>query len=319
MKKLLLLLSVVFAVTLQAQKYEYHPETTTMPELEKKTLPLAIVFDDADTTMPQIAKQQLIHKIKQVFYINKIAPLDYLSQFLITAKINPNPKIEVAGTQNNDIMEITMYIADYKNQKVINSTKFYVKGTGSDENQRYTTALRQINPKTPDLAKFIEDASTEILAYYDNEASNIIKKAQNLAAQKEYKDALSLIVTIPTECKFYNDAMQEGMNIYQKYLDNNGDVNLAYARQVWVAKKTLEGANEAADFLSKIDCNSKCYQAAVEFHNLVKQQIGDDWKFEMKEAGENTASEADKIKQMREIGLEQGKNQQFSVNLNFIK
>ena len=318
MKKFLLLICVSCAVSLQAQKYEYHPETVGMPEVEKKVLPLTIMFNEADTTMPQIAKQQLKHKLNQVFTINKIAPLDYLSQFLITAKINENPEVEIANA-SADIMEVTMYIADYRNQKVITSTKFYVKANGADQTQRYTYALRQINPKTPDLAKFIEEGTKEILAYYDKETPNIIKKAQTLSGQKQYKDALSLIVTIPTECKHYDAAMKEGIAIYQKYIDNDADVNLSYARQVWVANKTLKGANEAAEFLSKIGSNAKCYQQAVDFCKLVKQQVGDEWKFEMAEADPKANTEANQLKEMRKIGLEQGKSQQFTVNLDFIK
>ncbi len=318
MKKFLLLICVICAVSLQGQKYEYHPETVGMPEVEKKVLPLTIMFNEADTTMPQIAKQQLKHKLNQVFTINKIAPLDYLSQFLITAKINENPEVEIANA-SADIMEVTMYIADYRNQKVITSTKFYVKANGADQTQRYTYALRQINPKTPDLAKFIEEGTKEILAYYDKETPNIIKKAQTLSGQKQYKDALSLIVTIPTECKHYDAAMKEGIAIYQKYIDNDADVNLSYARQVWVANKTLKGANEAAEFLSKIGSNAKCYQQAVDFCKLVKQQVGDEWKFEMAEADPKANTEANQLKEMRKIGLEQGKSQQFTVNLDFIK
>lgn len=318
MKKFLLLICVICTVSLQAQKYEYHPETVGMPEVEKKVLPLTIMFNEADTTMPQIAKQQLKHKLNQVFTINKIAPLDYLSQFLITAKINENPEVEIANA-SADIMEVTMYIADYRNQKVITSTKFYVKANGADQTQRYTYALRQINPKTPDLAKFIEEGTKEILAYYDKETPNIIKKAQTLSGQKQYKDALSLIVTIPTECKHYDAAMKEGIAIYQKYIDNDADVNLSYARQVWVANKTLKGANEVAEFLSKIGSNAKCYQQAVDFCKLVKQQVGDEWKFEMAEADPKANTEANQLKEMRKIGLEQGKSQQFTVNLDFIK
>lgn len=318
MKKFLLLISVFFALGLQAQKYEYHPETVGMPEIEKKILPLAIVFNEADTSMPKIAVQQLKHKINQVFMINKIAPLDYLSQFFITANIVTNPKLEKEGMNSDDIIEVNMYIADYKNQKVITTTKFYVRAVGSDEAQRYTYALRQINPKTPDLARFLNEATKEILAYYDKETPNILKQANNLTSQKLYKEALSLIVTIPTECKYYNDAISAGLAIYQKYLDNNGDVNLAYARQVWVANKTIKGADEAAEFLAKIDTEAKCYTQAVDFCKLVKQQIGDEWKFEMKEAEPNKMSEKDKITEMRRIGVEQGKSAQFTANLDFV-
>ena len=137
--------------------------------------------------------------------------------------------------------------------------------------------------------------------------------------QKDYGQALNIVSLIPEECKYYNDALAAGVEIYQQYLDNECNINLAAARQAWAAEQNSKGAQRAGEYLANILPDAACYGDAMELYNEIKGKVLDDWKFEMKIYQDGVDLEKERIKSMRDIGVAWGENQPREIyHLDFL-
>ncbi len=309
MKKIsTILLSLVLSMTLAAQDTQY--------------LPISVQVEAMAEPFPATATVQVKNKLTQLLAKNGIASMDYLNQFFITAFVVPQSKDIVASApmKISETMEMTLYIADYTNQVVFSTASTTLRGIGETESKCYMNALKELNINSPELAKFVEEGKSKIIAYYDHEADNLIKKAQYLATQKHYEEALSIVVTIPAQCSKYDEALQAGLNIYQQYLDYQCQINLAKARQAWAAEQNSTGAKAAGEYLGNILPDAGCYDEAMTLYEEIKSKVLDDWKFEMKRYQDSVDIEKQRVNAMREVGVAFGKGQQPSTtNIGFLR
>ncbi|MGM9837471.1 MAG: hypothetical protein ACI30A_03155 [Paludibacteraceae bacterium] len=308
MKKMFLLLSLVAALTVTAQDTQY--------------LPISVLVEEAVEPLPATAQVQMQNKLSQVLAKNGIASMDYLGQFFLTAFVVPQTKDIVPGPpmKISETMEMTFYIADYTNKLVFATTTATVRGIGETESKCYMNAIRNLNPTSPALTQFVQEGRQKIVDYYNAEADNIIKKAQFLASTKQYEEALSLVVTIPAQCKKYDESLREGLAIYQQYIDYKCQVNLVAARQAWAAEQNARGAQAAGEYLAQIYPDAGCYDEAMALYKEIKSKVLDDWKFEMKVYQDGVDIEKAKINAMREVGVAFGRGQQpTTTNIGFLR
>lgn len=309
MKRLsMVIIAACFALTAAAQDTQY--------------LPIAVYVDQQAEPCPATAQVQIKIKLTQLLTKNGIASMDYFGQFFITAFIVPQTKdvVSSAPMKIAEKMDVMFYIADYTNQVVFASTSLSARGVGDNEAKCYMNAIKSINLSSPELTQFVQEGKTKILAYYDHEADNIIKKANFLASTKQYEEALSLVVTIPQQCSKYDAAMQAGLNIYQQYIDYQCNVNLAAARQAWAAEQNSKGATKAGEYLALILPDAGCYDEAMNLYTEIKGKVLDDWKFEMKKYQDSVDIEKQRIDAMREVGVAYGKGQQpTTTNIGFLR
>lgn len=309
MKKIAtLLVAVLTALTMVAQETQY--------------LPISVYVESQAEPCPPAAQVQIKNKLTQLLTANGIASMDYFGQFFLTAFVVPQTKEVVSSAPMKIVeqMDITFYIADYTNQVVFSTASLPARGVGDTEAKCYMNAIKSINTSSPTLAKFIQEGRTKIIAYYNHEADNIIKKANFLASTKQYEEALSLIVTIPAQCNKYDEALQTGLNIYQQYIDNQCNINLAAARQAWAAEQNTIGATKAGEYLALILPDAGCYDDAMQLYAEIKAKVLDDWKFEMKKYQDSVDIQKQRISAMRDVGVAYGKGQQpTTTNVGFLR
>jgi hypothetical protein len=174
--------------------------------------------------------------------------------------------------------------------------------------------------QTPQIAQFIQEGKEKIIGYYDHEGEALIKKAQYLAKQKKYDEALFWVALIPQQSKHYDAALAAGQAIYQQYINNECNVNLAAARQAWAAHQNANGAEAAGEFLAKILPDAACYGDAMALYKEIKGKVLDDWKFEMKQYQDGVDLEKQRIEAARAVGVAYGTHQPSKeVNIDFIR
>lgn len=309
MKKITnLLLGLVMSATMMAQETQY--------------LPISVYVESMAEPFPAAAQAQVKNKLNQLLTKNGIASMDYMGQFFLTALVVPQQKdiVGSAPAKIAETMEMTLYIADYTNKVVFATTSTTIRGIGDTEAKCYMNALKGINLNSPEMTAFVQEGKAKILAYYDHEADNIIKKAQYLATQKQYEEALSMVVTIPVQCKRYDEALKAGLNIYQQYIDYQCDINIAKARTLWAAEQNATGAQKAGEYLALILPEAKCYGDASALVREIQAKVLDDWKFEMKQYQDGVDIEKQKINAMREVGVAFGRGQQpTTTNIGFLR
>lgn len=289
---------------------------------ETEFLPISVYAADNSENFPEGAKAMIENKLTQLLTRNGIAGLDYMGQFVLTVTTTPLDKDIIAGPpmKISEKMEMNLYIVDAYTKTIFSSTSFTVRGLGETENKCYLNAISRMPLQTPQIAQFIQEGKEKIIGYYDHEGEALIKKAQYLAKQKKYDEALFWVALIPQQSKHYDAALAAGQAIYQQYINNECNVNLAAARQAWAAHQNANGAEAAGEFLAKILPDAACYGDAMALYKEIKGKVLDDWKFEMKQYQDGVDLEKQRIEAARAVGVAYGTHQPSKeVNIDFIR
>lgn len=275
------------------------------------TMPLYVYVADMVEPFPTSAKAQLENKLNRLLTQNGISSTNHATQFLLTAVATPLTKDILPGppTQIAETMEITFYVADVYNKMIFSSTSVNTRGVGTTDAKSYIDALKKINLNTPALKAFVQEGKEKIINYYDSQAELMFAKARSLATQHKYDEALFIVGSIPTECKHYLAAIAVGNEIFKQYNDYVCQVNLAQARQAWVAGQNVLTAAQAGEYLGQIYPDAACYDEAMALYNEIRSKVLDDWKFEMKKYQDSVDLEASRIDAWRAIGVAYGENQ----------
>lgn len=296
--------------------------SATMFAADTEFLPITAYAMPDQEPFPDGAKAYLENKLNQMLTKNGIAGLDYTGQFILTAFTTPLDKDIIPGppAKISEKMEMNLYIADVYNKMVFSTTSVTLRGLGETETKCYLNALSRMPLQSPQLAQFIADGKAKIIAYYDHEGEALIKKTQFLAQTKQYEEAIYWVLLIPQQSKHYDAALAAGKAIYQMYIDNQCNINLAAARQAWAAEQNANGAVAAGEYLAKILPDAGCYAEAMELYKEIKGKVLDDWKFEMKMYQDNIDLEKQRIDAMRQVGVAFGNHQpQKEINIEFLR
>lgn len=289
---------------------------------KSQSIALSPIVQDLAEPFPATAKVQLEHKLSGLLTSNGIVSQDYMGQFFITATATPLTKdiLGTAPTQIAETMEITFYIADYFNQIVFSSITISTKGVGSTDAKAYMDALKRINVQSKEMRKFVNEGKAKIVAYYDEQAPILLKKAAVLAEQKQYEEAMFICSTIPAESKFFDEATAKGIEFYRAYYSLECQKNLNLAKMAWAAEQNADGAYAAGEYLALIYPDAPCYEEAEKLYKEIKAKVLDDWKFEIKKYQDGVDLSRLQVNAWREVGVAFGKGQQpTTTNLSWLR
>lgn len=227
------------------------------------------------------------------------------SQFAIAAGYDIINKQIVAGTPTKIIYDINIYlnIVDLKGEKVYSTYSNELKGIGDNETKALINTFQKVSNSSRKISAFIQQGKQRIIDYYDTNYLNIIKEAQALAAMKNFDSAIYSLMMVPQCCKGYDAAVKELKTVYQQFVNQHCNENLAQARAAWMAAPNSEGAATASVYLSEIYPDAACYGDALELVKEIKKQMGEEWKFMMRQYADNISLERQRISAMREISI----------------
>jgi hypothetical protein len=293
----LLVVAIGFAGT---SLFAQNCETQLIPYIQDEIKPL-----------PEETRSYLETKLTQLITQNDISVGAGYGQFYLLSKFTLLSADVVPGSPKiiSQRINVSLSIVDYFGKKVIASTNIELQATGTNENKAYINGIRNLNPENPKIQTFIKSGKEKMLAYYDNNISNIVKKAQNLTALKQYEEALFLLSSVPECSKGYDQAISESQKVYTAYIDNQCRKNLIQARAAWAASPNADGAAEARKYLVNIDPEATCHSEATTLLNEIKKAVKDDWDYEFKNY-DDRALERERINAFREVGTAYGKGQQ---------
>lgn len=270
-------------------------------------------------SVPEASIDYLVNNICSAVTSDGLAAQsDYMTQFLLLPKVNVVSKNVMANTQQQIALtlDVTLQVVDNLSGTAFTSNTITVKGVGTNETKAYNAAFRTLNKSNQKVITFCSAAKEKIIAYYEAESMNIIKKARLLAAQEKYDETFYLLSMIPSQCSKFDDAISTSLDIWQKYKDYSCAVYVAKARSAWVATQDMEGADKAATYLSNILPDASCYADAMKLYSDIKSGVGNLWKFEMKKYDKESELREAKISAIQAIGVAYGKGQQPKVLIN---
>lgn len=285
-------------------------------------IPVSIYLPDAETSIPGDAAKQLQNKITALAAQCGMGATEDFAQFYVTCVATTLDQHVIPGapTKYSYELDLTFHLVDAFAKKIFNSTSLTVKGVGNSETQAYVNCFRRIPPASPQLKEFFNSSNQKVKSYYESQRESIISMAQALAKVYKYDEALFRLALYPEACAGYEKVVEVATGIYQKYIDDLANRNLAKARSIWNAGLNASAAEAAALYLAEIMPEASCYQEALALSNEIKERVGSDIDYVRSlEARDNAQmmdlankahqAELERIKAWKEVGVAYGNNQ----------
>lgn len=228
MKKLLLSLSVLLlALSAAAQSGNYTPGRVAF----------CPVFDTAFSGWSQEITELMQNKLTQVVMQNGVG--SFSEQYVLTAKIALEDKQVTATAPAQYVVKLAIQLQaiDVNAQILIRELTLSLTGVDRSENRAYMAAIRQINPRSPLVKSFIQEASDAAVAAYNRSLGVYMQEATDLEAAGQYDDALYTLAQIPKTVDRYEEVMALSSEIVSRRTKS---------QQAKDAAKAVKAAEKAA-------------------------------------------------------------------------
>lgn len=215
------------------------------------------------------SKNVLQQKLLQMTTLNGFG--SYSNDFILTANIIPLSKNVIPGTpsQVSVHLEVSIYVVGVAEQVVLDEYSLEVKALAKTDNQAMAKAIKQINPRKPEVRAFMSTAREKIEKYYIERTPALIAKAQMLADREEYKKALAVLSSVPESVSEYLTVVDMMTSIHQQMIDKEATRLIQFAKNNIIKKKY----HEALDDLFLVDPMSSKAPEAQNVINQIKAQI----------------------------------------------
>lgn len=170
---------------------------------DEARIAIAPVIHNESGEIPIGAQKMIVNKMRQAISLNGLSALDDAPLFIIFPQISiidEQVTSSVPPMYTNQI-DVSLVIADQYTGNVFNTVSYQLKGAGKSTEQAYMQALRRINPRDGKIKAFIAKGKESIIEYYNTHCDLLISRAQSLAAQNQYCDALALLNSTPPVCR----------------------------------------------------------------------------------------------------------------------
>ncbi len=162
--------------------------------------------------------------------------------------------------------ELTLYAVGQADENVFASVVIPLNGNGRSKNEAVRQMLNRLNISDVKITRFIRNAQEKIENFFIDNASAFILKADMLAKQRKYEEAVIVLSFIPETVAGY-DAISERISRYymQKIdMENEREINRAEAL---LLKDDVAGA---LDILAAVDPLSTYYDKAKKIMKKIK-------------------------------------------------
>ena len=164
---------------------------------------IAPVIHEESGKIPPAASEQLISKMRQFVSLNGMGALDDAPLFIIF------PQVSVIEQQVTSTvlpmyvvnMDVSFTVADRYTGNTYNTVAFQVKGVGKTQDDAYLQGLKKINIRDGKIKAFMAKAQEKIVEYFNTQCDLVISRGNSLAAQRNYRDALALLNSVPPVCR----------------------------------------------------------------------------------------------------------------------
>ncbi len=199
--------------------------------------------------LPSDAIQSLKVKLGQMVTQNGFGSNS--SQFILTANVVMLDKqaTATAPVQFMTKIEVSVYLLDVSEGVAIDEMSFVVVGVDRLENKAMIQAINQIKPRSTEAQAFMERCRVKIIDYYTTRVPQLLAKADALAKQDQYGEALEILAGVPDCIDQYQQVADKMSAIYVKMVDHEAAAAIAEAKGL-IAVGNYEEALEALKWVS---------------------------------------------------------------------
>ncbi|MBL7749305.1 MAG: hypothetical protein JNM19_17835 [Chitinophagaceae bacterium] len=234
----------------------------------------------------EAARSMIEEKITSLITESGIASAWYNNSFVAEPKLMVNGVQTTAGGMRNIMVADCSFSIIIKQQNsaiIFSQYSRNIKGSGFNKEEAVSNAISQIEFADDKAAKFIENAKSKIISYYNQNCELILQKAEKYRSMKEYQAALSILLTVPEEATTcYARAQQKAPAVF-KEMQNLECKKYILQAQTAAAAKDFDNALET---LSWIDPTGVCQAEAKALIKKIEAETTDDkkkqWQFVFK-------------------------------------
>lgn len=237
----------------------------------------------------QEATEQLETKMHQLIAANGIVDSDPNGRFVITAKAEVLSKDIIGGAPQriSQKIEFTFIIGDVVENKVFESCSFTELGIGVNENKSFINAVSKIKSDAHQFTEFLSAAKNEIVHFYSTCCEQIIVEAQQQAANRDYQQAIYLLMQVPTICDCAQRCQEMMIAYYDTYSETTAKALINDAKAAWASSPNATGAAKVADIISKLPLGTggqtEIDRLITEINQKLREDEKRDWEFRMKQ------------------------------------
>lgn len=197
MKNTIKILSVFLLITLLSQ-YS-HAQNVAAQSDDYQRIAIAPTIYPEMSNFPDASLKILTNKMKNIVSLNGMSALEGSSIFVIYPQVSII-KSDVTATSPAMYairMEVIFNVADFYSGNIYASASHEVAGVGRTEQLAYTQAFQNIPHRHGKFKVMMEKAKDGIVGYYNTQCDLAISRANSLAAQHRWDDALDILNSVP--------------------------------------------------------------------------------------------------------------------------
>lgn len=199
-----------------------------------------------DLGLPGTSAQLLEQKIARMALANGFGSLS--GEFLLTADARIVSKEVTPTVPPRELVkvEVALYVVGVRERIVVSEETLTVASVGdaSSEAAIFAAAFGKINPRSPQIRRFMTSAREKLVDYYAQRVPMILAEAQACADRAEYEQALALLATVPTCLPEYPVVAEKMVEANRRMLDKFAATALQEAKGK-MALRDYEGALDA--------------------------------------------------------------------------
>ena len=172
----------------------------------------------SDCTLDGNTKSILKNKLLQILSTEGVAGTE-CGAIIIVPEINIINSNSVYGGMRQILsveLGITVTVRNMITNTVFNTMQIASKGEGYSDNEAKRSAINKIDALNTDYSRFVEATKMKISDYYRNNTVSLITKANTLASQQLFDEALALLSTYPESLPGYTKVSNAMVSIFKK-------------------------------------------------------------------------------------------------------
>lgn len=215
-------------------------------------------------------------------------------------------------------MEVCLLISQMDGKVAFASNCITLKGSGKDAKRALQSAIMAIDPNAPSWSRFVAEAKTKILDFYEQKCSMLLIQAKQLQQTGQMEEAFSNLYNIPAEASCYAEASTLSIEIYEQVKEEYCQRNLQLAKAK-LAENDYQGALRVIGW---IDPTAACHQEAIQVMNTaadkLDEKLKERWDFYKERVHQKEELEKLRIEAIRDIGVAYAQRNPVT-NWNIIK
>ncbi|MBQ0141334.1 MAG: hypothetical protein KBT06_00800 [Prevotellaceae bacterium] len=254
-KKILLVLSALFSICMVCYSEDVYL-SVAMPQ---------------NCPLDNNAKTLLKNKILDVVTTQGMTTIECSAIAIIPEIVVSDEKTVEGGMRNINVqqLDVTLMVCNVVTNSVLKTFNFTSSGEGYSISEAKKSAIKKFNFKSSDCVAFISSLKTVIADYYQKYTSTIISKAQTLASQNQFDEALALLATYPENLDGYTQVSE----VIKSIFDQNKTLYCSQLIQSARQSFSLRDFEKAAETLALVDDQYSCASDAKKLLSEIKQEM----------------------------------------------